>query len=680
MNSLIKLEYFLLLLILILTISVRVYSASHMGWLAEDVFFIDNIDTWFLHNFWDYFFQFQHHSYPPRSPEFGTPPLGMWLQTLGIYISTLFGGTYLFGARLASIAASTITTLFIFKIGKIVFDTRAGLLSATLVALTPSIIAIDSSAHVDAILAMFLTVGLYWAIRYIQQDKSRYLHIASVFLGLGALVKVYAWFVIATIFIFILLYKHFVMKIGWLVLFRSWVLWSASLLIIIIPPVLWAGYRDIDHIGRTLDVVLGIGSLGTGVGTGGLFSEYAGVEGYEYKPYYYNMMMLYGRSLPFVSFAIILAFLIPIKTFFNRYERWFLNFFGVLIISFFTAIHFLGGPKALFNRILFPSLIFTLIAGTIISRLSTQNSRYRNILKWLPTLCITSAFFITFSTNPHFYNAYNNLLVGSVAGGSKFYRVGHGEGLELAAEWINENSPKDSLIFAPRVGFIDKYLTERYLTYAPLNEGLDYALAQGADYVVLHNSFFSGGLVPPIDKELSKSVPIHNITFQNYPYIRIYKIESNEFFEYLPPDNNTPVFRSISTNSKNNYISALNIGNATEFDYAINNNTYAFIQYDIKNVPTDADGLNIQITSKDTTELNVYIDIGKAGVGYYRFYTKKRWAGQHDFYIPFELMDLKYSPYNIYESDYLKISIDSYKESRTGNLDVTFFSWIKRLE
>ncbi len=76
-------------------------------------------------------------------------------------------------------------------------------------------------------------------------------------------------------------------------------------IVILTPPLIWAGYRDPDHIRRTFNVVTNIGSLGSGVGTGGIFSEYNGIIGYNRKSILYNFIMLYGKLLPINSLSFL---------------------------------------------------------------------------------------------------------------------------------------------------------------------------------------------------------------------------------------------------------------------------------------------------------------------------------------------------------------------------------------
>jgi len=660
-------------LILIIGFSLRIYSAIKMGWLAEDVFFIDFIEKWFSKNFLSYFFQWQHNIFPPRSPEFGTPPLGMWLQTIGVFFSEKYHFSELLGARLITIIFSQIGIIYIYKIGKNFFSITVGLLASFFISITPSIIAIDSSAHVDSFLSVFLIIAIYYILYFLKKHNYYHLYIASIFLGLSCLIKIYALImiilIILSLFIYFLYNKLEIKKFIFFVL-----------IIILIPPLLWSGLRDTSHLERTLKIVLGVGSLGAGVGTGGIFSEYDGIEGYSEKSIYYNLFMIFGKMLPLVSIFFVLY--IPVILFFKKYSKIILLKISLLMIFiFFLAIYFFGGPNAVFNRIHFPSIIFCFISSISIEYfiLKIKKRYYKKIIIYL---IISISIISVARSNVHFFNAYNNFLIGGVANASKLYRVGHGEGLELASAWLKNNMNYNDIVYAPRINFITKYLPDINLAYAPLNKSLDYSFSQGTNYIVLHNSFFSGGLKPELIKDLDTNdiKPFYNVIYDNYPYIRIYKLDPTKYLERLPNKLfiNFNEFGLKSNNSNIKYSTSTS-NNILEFNYNIKKNEYIYTKSSLL-LENNLDGVAIEMENYGDVENNIYLDVGKKNVGYYRLLIKNNPRGKHTFYVFFNEMENKIKFYNIHESNYIKISLDNYINDSSGKMIINEIYTFKKLK
>jgi 4-amino-4-deoxy-L-arabinose transferase-like glycosyltransferase len=655
-------SFFIFIVIFITSFLLRIISAIKMGWLAEDVFFIDNIEKWFAHNFFQYFFQWNHHFFPPRSPEFGTPPLGMWFQTIGVYLAERFNFSELFGARIITILFSQIGLAYIYKIGKDFFNSKVALLSSFFVAITPSIIAIDSSAHVDTFLYVFLVICIYYLMRFLKNKQYYFLYIASCAAGFSILVKVYAWIIVG--FLGVLLFFFFLKN-----RLRLINLFYAFLIIFLIPIFLWAGFRDPDHLLRTFHVVEKIGSFTGKTGVGGLFSEYNGVVGYDSKSPFYNVMMIFGKNLPLVSLSFLSGIIIFLVAFINKKRNFFqyiseqkkqflLIGFYIILIHFIT-IYFLAGPNAVFNRILFSSIIYIIIA-TVFLEYIISKCKKRIIPFFIYGLVIIISFMPVLKSNPALYNAYNNFLIGGTRGASTFYRVGHGEGLDLAANYLNIKAPKNSLIYAPRVNFISKYLRKDLkLAYAPLNEDIFFALSQGSEYVVLHNSFFSGGLQPQIGVDLLGEPLTYSVDVGTFPYVKIFKLNPYSFFNKNTKPLNFRLERAAvkTANSSVNY--STSVKNEIVINYSLAKGDYAYAIGPVS-LDTMADGLLVTLEGVKSGEKdNLYIDLGLKNVGYFRQSVKYNWVGEHSFFILFKQMQNFNNQFNIYDSNYLKISVDT---------------------
>lgn len=643
----------------------RFIVSISQGWLAEDVFFIDFINTWFVKHFSEYFFQFQHVNFPPRSPEFGTPPLALWIESLGMYIGNKLNIDVLTSARSVNVIFGSITTILVYFIGNRWFNKTTGIIAGFAVAVTPTIIAINASAHVDTILAFFILADLYVFFLFIENRNNNTLIILAVLLGLSMLTKIYAIVMILMISIFFLIEKN-PQKIS----VRKFIIFFIMIILTIMT--LWAGARDPDHIERTISKMVNIGSLSFGVGSGGIFSEYDGVTGYTNKSILYNFFMIFGRSLPIIS-IIFFFFVLPLSIYKlfvyikkRKIDYETLRIFFILSIIFvgILSIHFFGGPQAVANRIIFIMILVIIVSSYL---LSIMIKELKDLLKTtynvrrIEFVIIAMVIFLNgmslIDLDPKFYNAYNNVLIGGVRGGSEIYRVGHGEGLEIAGQWIMNNTLDNARICALRVGFIDKYLKNRTMEYCPLNKNLDFFISQGSEYIILHNSFMSGGLKPPIldDVKFLNITPEFTIHIGDYPYINIYKIPiMYEEVNKMYINNESLILR---TKSENSHIEILEKNKFINFKYDISKKDWVYAKSNMS-IPINTDGMEINIFGDGNNE-TFYLDLGKSQYGYMRYMKKINWIGWQKFYIPFSSMDMRYNRVGLSDVDYIKLSIDT---------------------
>ncbi|MEK6983482.1 MAG: glycosyltransferase family 39 protein [Nanoarchaeota archaeon] len=668
------------LIISVLAIILRIITAIKMSWLAEDVFFIDFINKWFKEHFIEYFFQFRHNIYPPRSPEFGNPPLALWLETLGMWIGSKFVINDLMSARLVNVIFGAATICLVYLFCRRWFNFRTALIAAVALIFSPIVIAINSSAHLDTILAFFMVLSVHLFFVFQKTRKNRYLYTLALILGLSLLVKIYAMVIVILVAVF-LFFDFFIKdnrtipKKKYLNLFVIFVL-----IIIVTPPVLWAGARDIDHIKRTIGRVMDVGGLSFGVGYGGLYSEMEGIENYSTKSIFYNVWMIIGRINPLLSIFLVLSILILLwyglpkiiqtQSLDDKYSK--LVFMLLICVLGVIAIHFFGGPKGVANRILFIVILVTIISSYFIvecinflrDKMRLYKSIYiHNFDKILISITLFILMLPAFMWSPSYYNSYNNFLVRGVEGGSKLYRVGHGEGLDNAAVWIMENTKENSRICAPRIGFISKYLTNRTLVTCPLNQDLEFAKLQRADYVILHNSFMSGGLIPPILDDLSGLKPAYSIFVDEYPYITIYDLKNKNFNTgTLYVSLNPATWNTETKNHSDSLVLSYN-NKILDLKFSLQNNSYGYI---LKN-------LNMNGTF-NRTDVSVYgdgqgeylsIDLGQRNKGYFRFKTDVDWTGWHNLNILKSYMDRYNGAGELTDIEYIKISIES-KEPTSG--------------
>ncbi|MCP2499960.1 MAG: glycosyltransferase family 39 protein [Deltaproteobacteria bacterium] len=103
-------------------------------------------------------------------------------------LSVVTGDTEVAG-RLISMAMGTLLPVPMFLLTEMVFDRRAALSAALLVAISPMLIALSCSVYSEGIYFTMWLTGIYFAMRTLRGDKVRYAALSGLFLGFAYLVR-----------------------------------------------------------------------------------------------------------------------------------------------------------------------------------------------------------------------------------------------------------------------------------------------------------------------------------------------------------------------------------------------------------------------------------------------------------------------------------------------------------
>jgi len=176
-------------LIFILAFVLRLIASLKIAWRPDEIVYVDWIGNWFSIHFWGYFFQFSHQTYPPESNIFGNPPLAMWIMTIGIVIAKKVGISILLGARLINVVIGSIVALYLFNLGRKWFNLRVGIFAGAAFALLPVVVTNNGTAYLETLLSLLVVLALEVSYRYITSNKTIYLYLLGLILGLSILVK-----------------------------------------------------------------------------------------------------------------------------------------------------------------------------------------------------------------------------------------------------------------------------------------------------------------------------------------------------------------------------------------------------------------------------------------------------------------------------------------------------------
>ena len=123
------------------------------------------------------------------------PPVAMWT----IWLSHLIFGINTFALRLPSAISLVVTTWLTFRIAADLFDKRAGLIAAFLVAFNPflfeSVHGYRYSDHIDIALLLWVQVSCWFLLRAIRTGKRRNYILSGVAMGIAYLSKSYLAFI-----------------------------------------------------------------------------------------------------------------------------------------------------------------------------------------------------------------------------------------------------------------------------------------------------------------------------------------------------------------------------------------------------------------------------------------------------------------------------------------------------
>jgi len=167
--------------------------------------------------------------------DFNNPPLFPALLAL---FFKLFGVSEAV-ARSVPVLFSLLSILFVYRIGKLVYNERVGLVAAALLAVSPGFVLVGRNVQTDAIFVFFMLASLYYYIDSAKNDSLRGSVAGGVFLGLGLISKIPALLLPAAIVIWHLQRKR---DFSWID--KRFILYSLSAFLVGVP---WYLYQIIAN-------------------------------------------------------------------------------------------------------------------------------------------------------------------------------------------------------------------------------------------------------------------------------------------------------------------------------------------------------------------------------------------------------------------------------------------------
>jgi 4-amino-4-deoxy-L-arabinose transferase-like glycosyltransferase len=362
-------------------------------------------------------------------------------------------------------------------------------LLATLLALNPLLIGHTRIFGTDSLLSLFLLLSLGLLLLWSKTHETRYLVFAGATAAAAYLSKLPGILIIPFSLGLIL----FTRSSRW----RSVFLWLSAFIvtsILILPPLALTPYTTLQNILET-------------------FRSEGYTELHTGKWYYYlNTLFFHTTPLHFLA-LLLLPFAWPRTTqrpLFSRFHFLALAAFALL----FTLAMSFGDKKG--DRYLLPTFLFLDALTAIVFSWLILRTTHKQALQYALILLLVGQSFLVYQLHPY-YLAYVNPVTKPLFGQR---RLGWGEGLDLAAEYLNQKPEASSLKVA-------SYYPNEFSHYfsgevVPAHEW-DHT---SVDYTVIYRAMFDRGETAwetDVIQQLKNQVPEKIIRLNNLDYAWIYK-------------------------------------------------------------------------------------------------------------------------------------------------------------
>lgn len=416
---------------------------------------------------------------------------------------------YLFAARRGVAILTAASVVVIYLMACQLLDRRIALISAILIALDPFYLALSRVLHLDAIATAFMTISLLGLLLYLKHQRPwPYLALSGTAAALAALNKAPALFMAPFVGLMLVAFGRLSGR-SFLEIGKAFLLWAfvAGLVGFALWPAMW-----VDPVG-TINGVLST-ALDYAEYPHSNLNFFWGEIKPDPGPWFYPVAWAF-RTIPLVMLGLVLS--VPIFTKNERGQR--AALLGLLAYSLLFASFMTVGAKKFDRYILpiFPALGIVAAAGLCHF---TETVKWRidrvNIYPIAVTLVFLLSAGLSLPYHPYYFPYYNPLVGGS-SQATRTLLVGWGEGLEDAANYLNQKEGAREFRVALR------YMAD----FAPLFVGqtidTEHYDPATADYVVIYLNQVQRDLNPElIDRYYESQEPEHTVSLHGIDYAWVY--------------------------------------------------------------------------------------------------------------------------------------------------------------
>jgi len=446
----------------------------------------------------------------------------MWLSgiSLGLfYTEGMDFAQKLFLAEFPIALMTSIGIVLIYYLVKNIFNIKIAILSAVFMALEPFYIANSRFIHLDAMLTTFMVLSVLSLLAHLNDpDNKHYLFLAGSFTGLAFLTKLPSIFLI--LFLpFMMIVWYFPRTIRFYETIKKTLLLFviSAVIFLILWPAMWV--EPIEIISKPIPEMQYYQT--NPHGTGYFMGEISdGNFGLSYYP-----IMLLMRLTP-VTLLFSMIFFIYLITNIKKYG--FINMnrnvlILILYIILFSVQMTLSAKK--FDRYLLPVFpVIDIIAATglyyVINSVNEnkylKTKNFKNVM--IAFIVVSTLFFqagSSLSLHPYYLSYYNPTIGGS-SHATEIMVFGGGEGMDMAARYLNEKPDAKDLTVAVQYWGFEPYFKGKTV-------GIDNASI--SDYIVFYISAVQRDWNKDIWEQYKNEKPEKVIIINNMNYAWIYKIK-----------------------------------------------------------------------------------------------------------------------------------------------------------
>ncbi len=439
-----------------------------------------------------------------------------------------YPGDFLVWAQVPLALVATLSILGIYVISKRLLNERVALLAALILAFDPFILAHSRVIHVDAPMSYFMFLSFLAFLLYLDKGAWRWLIISGLFGGLAGLSKMPAALLGPILIVTGAIYALFPPPdqprlLRWKRLAVALVVWGliAVAAIFALWPAMWTRpIFTIQSILRNITAV-SLGHNTTGIFWGGRLSDQ--------NPLYYLIVFPYHLT-PLTSVGVVagLAMIMAgLVAWFRKVDNWLtralpialgLVAYAVIFVAPITSISKRGDRYVL--PIFFASGLLAALGlwwlGTVLQKYLPQQFNL-TAAKMVGTIVVVQTVFVLFY-HPY-YLAYFNPLLGSYRTAPSTINIGWGEGLDLAADYLNNLDTDEPPLVAA-------WYRNQFAAYynGPTIDLSNQEAALTADYTVFYiNQVQRGFPSKEILNYFRQREPVHVVELGGIEYAWIYE-------------------------------------------------------------------------------------------------------------------------------------------------------------
>lgn len=449
----------------------------------------------------------------------------------------------LIAGRRTMILFHVLALLASFLFARQLFGLWPALQGFLLIAFDPFHIALSRILHLDGLLADLMLLAVLAFLVHLEKRDRVSLIVASVSTGLAWLTKSPGLFLIPLMALLALLYelrqKKTLDRNFFIPYIRTLMTWGLLALVIVflLWPAMW-----VDPINSVAHVISdAIGYAQSGHDSAVFFNGTIYPNGEIPDPGFYGISFLW-RTTPITMLGLLLAIIFFIRARFtspsqlnlddaNDRQRWYITALFLLALGF-TALMTLGLKK--FDRYILPAMLpLDLIAGIGLAWFA----------KWIgqrwqtnPGTIMSAVIFLAFTTVqaifawqafPYYFNYYNPLL-GGARNAVSVMQIGWGEGLDQAADYLNNRPNADKLRVMAWYGSAPfSYFSKSQVSSLDVDHPWsadDWNQFNKSDYVVTYIHEWQRNLPAEVLARLKGLTPEYTVWIDGLEYAEVYKV------------------------------------------------------------------------------------------------------------------------------------------------------------